>query len=112
MRAHQCPGHGRVHEDADDDDWVDDEPGRRGELHQPRPVPRAGHQLRPLPAQPRQQQSHHQHRLPASSGGETSYYSHVTCYQLCQLEQAVDGDEALVVQLGHGGVAGEPRPPL
>ena len=36
----------------------------------------------------------------------------VTCYQLCQLEQAVDGDEAFVVQLGHGGVGGEPRPPL
>ena len=80
MRAHQCPGHGRVHEDADDDDGVDDEPGGRGELHQPRPVPRAGHQLRPLPAQPRQQQRHHQHRLPASGVDETSYDSH--CYLL------------------------------
>ena len=47
---HQCPGHGRVQEDAGDDDGRDDEPGPAGQLPQPLGVPGPEGEGRGLPA--------------------------------------------------------------
>ena len=52
---HQCPGHGRVQEDAGDDDRRDDEPGPAGQLPQPLCVSGPEGEGRGLLAQPRHQ---------------------------------------------------------
>ena len=54
--AYQCPGHGRVQEDAGDDGGGDDQPGPGGQLPQPLGVPGPEGEGRGLPAQPRHQE--------------------------------------------------------